>query len=252
MIALKSKKEIEQLALGGAILGRILKELVKAAQPGVTGQALDTKARQLIAAAGSAPAFLGYGAPEHVPFPAALCVSINAVVVHGVPTAEPFQEGDIVGLDLGLMYKGLYVDAARTVGIGNISPEARQLLQVTRAALDRGILQAENGHTVGDIGHAIQEYVENHGLGVVRSLVGHGVGYAVHEDPPVPNYGRSKSGPKLAEGLVIAIEPMVTIGDPAVTTGTDDWTIVTASGELSAHEEDTIAITAAGPRVLTR
>lgn len=251
MIALKSKEDIQKLAEGGAILGRILKELVEMAQPGVTGQELDAKARQLIAAAGTKPAFLGYGPPDHPPFPAALCVSINSAVVHGIPTDAPLSSGDVVGLDLGLVYKGMFLDAARTVAIGPVSAEAGRLMAVTKEALRQGIAAARVGNTLGDIGQAVQSYVEGQGFGVVRALVGHGVGYDVHEDPPVPNWGRAGKGLKIQAGLVIAIEPMVTIGDPAVAAGQDDWTIVTASGNLAAHEEHTVAVTAAGPQILT-
>jgi methionyl aminopeptidase len=252
MIRHKSAREIELLAQGGAILGKILDTLASKTAVGVTGAELDNLARELIAAHNCTPAFLGYGPKGNPPFPAALCVSVNDTVVHGIPNAIPFAAGDIVGLDLGLIYQGLYLDAARSVAVGRVSDEVTQLLTVTREALQRGIAAAQVGNRVGDISHAVQEYVEGRGFGVVRALVGHGVGYGVHEDPPVPNFGRAHSGPVLEEGLVIAIEPMVTIGDPEVVSGEDEWAILTASGLVSAHEEDTVAITAAGPKVLTR
>lgn len=251
-IKLKSPKEIEILAEGGARLARILDALVAQAVPGATGQALDAMARSLIASGGDKPAFLGYGTPPHRPFPAALCVSVNAGLVHGVPTEAAFSEGDIVKLDLGLVYKGMYLDSARTVAVGKISARAQHLMKTTREALRLGIEAARPGNTIGDIGAAVQRYAEGEGLGIVRSLVGHGVGHAVHEEPAVPNFGRAGQGLVLEVGLVIAIEPMVTIGDPAVVTAADGWTVETASGNLSAHEEHTVAVTAQGPRVLTK
>lgn len=252
MVRLKTKKEIELLAEGGRLLGELLNRLVAEVKPGVTGQKLDQLAQQWVREAGVKPSFLGYGPGGSEPFPAALCVSVNNAVVHGLPNNEPFKEGDIVGLDLGIVYKNLYLDAARTVAVGKISDEAEQLLLVTREALRLGIAAAKLGNTLGDIGFAVQEYVEAEGYGVVRQLVGHGVGYAVHEEPQVPNFGKAGKGLKLEEGLVIAIEPMVTVGNPLVSTAKDGWTVVTKDGSLAAHEEDTVAITNRGTRVLTR
>jgi methionyl aminopeptidase len=232
-------------------LGTILNDLVDRATPGMTGKELDIRARELITQAGAVPAFLNYAPKGQSPFPAALCVSVNDGLVHGLPNDIPFAEGDVVGLDLGLVLKGMYVDSARTVAIGTVSDEVKRLMSVTKQALERGIAAAQVGNTTGDIGHAVQEFLEAAGFGVVRQLVGHGVGHAVHEEPQVPNFGRPHSGTKLPSGLVIAIEPMVTIGDPAVTTGKDGWTVVTADGSLSAHEEHTVAVTENGPRILT-
>lgn len=252
MVRRKSKAEIETLAAGGRLLGELLNRLVAEVKPGVTGKQLDQLAQQWIKEAGAKPSFLGYGSGDGKPFPAALCVSVNDAVVHGLPNDKPLKAGDIVGLDLGIIYKNLYLDAARTVAVGKISDDAEQLLLVTREALRLGIAAAKLGNTIGDIGWAVQEYVEAEGYGVVRQLVGHGVGYAVHEEPQVPNFGVAGKGLKLEEGLVIAIEPMVTAGNPLVSTAADGWTVVTKDRSLSAHEEDTVAITASGPRVLTR
>jgi methionyl aminopeptidase len=251
MIRLKSPKEIERLAEGGAILASILDELSREAKAGVTPRWLDGRARDLIKKHGTQPAFLNYAPRGHKPFPAALCVSVNHAVVHGLPSDVPLAEGDIAGLDLGIVYKELYLDSARTVGIGTISSEARRLIDVTQRALALGIEQARVGNRVGDIGSAVQRYVEGQGFEVVRSLVGHGVGYSVHEDPQVPNYGVAGEGVRLEEGLVIAIEPMVTIGSAEIITGSDGWTVETKGGGLAAHFEHTIAVTGSGPRVLT-
>lgn len=251
MISLKNELEIKVLAEGGAILAQVLDVLAQEAVVGVTGRQLDERARELLYAHGTAPSFLGYGSRGQAPFPAALCVSVNEAVVHGLPNDRVFQEGDIVKLDLGLIYKGMYLDSAHTVLIGSASAEAKKLRDVTREALNVGIEAAHYGNTTGDIGAAVQEYVEGHGFGVVRQLVGHGVGHAVHEEPPVPNFGKAGKGTKLSVGLVIAIEPMVTAGNPAVVTAADGWTVKTDDGSLAAHEEHTVAITKDGPRVLT-
>lgn len=246
MVKLKTPEEIEKLAEGGKLLHYVLTELEALAKPGATGKQLDEHARKLIAELGARPAFLGYKG-----FPATACVSVNDAVVHGLPTDKPFQEGDLVGIDVGLIYHGLYTDSARTVGVGKITPESRRLLDVTKEALRLGIAAAQVGSTTGDIGAAVQTYVEGNGFGVVRQLVGHGVGHAVHEAPSVPNFGTLGAGHTLQEGLVIAIEPMVTMGDPGVETAEDKWTVVTRAGSPAAHFEHTVAVTADGPRILT-
>lgn len=251
MVRPKSPAEIEILSQGGAILASILDELSRETQVGADGVQLDRRARDLIEKYSAQPSFLGYAPPGQPGFPAALCVSVNQAVVHGLPTREPFKEGDIVGLDLGIRYKGMFLDSARTVPVGTISPKARRLLTATKSALAAGIGAAQVANTVGDIGAAVQRCVEDQGFSVVRQLVGHGVGYAVHEDPKVPNYGVKGRGLKLKAGLVLAIEPMVTVGDPAVTTAQDGWTVITADGGLAAHEEHTVAILPEGPRILT-
>lgn len=246
MIKLKTAEEIEALATGGKLLFQLLEELEQMTKPGITGKQLDEHARAVIAKMGARPAFLGYR-----DFPAAICVSVNDAVVHGLPTDKPFEEGDLVGIDAGLIFQGMYTDSARTVGVGRVSAESRRLLEVTQEALRRGIAAAQAGATTGDIGYAVQTYVEGEELGVVRQLVGHGVGHAVHEEPSVPNFGKPNSGHVLKENLVIAIEPMVTIGDPGVETASDNWTVVTKAGGPAAHFEHTVAITAGGPRILT-
>lgn len=240
------------MAAGGRILAKILARLEAAAVVGATGMTLEALAREMMRTNGVTASFLDYAPRGHRPYPAATCVSVNDGVVHGLPNDVPFKPGDVVGIDCGIQYQGLYLDSALTVGIAPLNRSARQLLTVTREALRRGIKAAQPRATVGDIGAAVQRYVEGEGLSVIRALVGHGVGYAVHEPPPVPNVGQPGEGVTLEPGLVIAIEPMVTYGDPAVAEGKDGWTVVTASGQLAAHFEHTVAVTEAGPRVLTR
>lgn len=252
MIRLKTPLEIERLATGGALLAAILDQLCGEARAGVTPRQLDARARELTAAAGVRPSFLNYAPKGSRPYPAALCVSVNHAVVHGLPNDVPLAEGDVAGIDLGLVYEGLYLDSARTVGVGRVSQEAQRLMAVTREALQRGMAQARAGQTIGDIGAAVQSYVEANGYSVVRALVGHGVGFAVHEDPRVPNFGTPGSGIRLAEGLVIAIEPMVTVGGAEVVTADDGWTVQTKGGGLAAHEEHMVAVTKSGPRILTQ
>ncbi len=252
MLRPKKPEEIETLAAGGAVLAEILDALSAAVKPGVTSHELDMVARALIQQRGARPSFLGYAPKGRRGFPAALCVSVNEAVVHGLPTGVPFVEGDIVGLDLGIVYRGLYLDSAHTVPVGKVSDAAQRLLEVTSRALAIGIEAAGVDKTTGDIGAAIQRYVEGSGFAVVRALVGHGVGYSVHEEPAVPNYGVPGQGVRLVEGLVIAIEPMVAQGSAEVLTAEDGWTVKTAGGGLAAHEEHTVLVTATGPRVLTR
>ncbi|HBE90197.1 MAG: type I methionyl aminopeptidase [Candidatus Andersenbacteria bacterium RIFCSPHIGHO2_12_FULL_46_9] len=252
MIRLKSRQDIEKLVEGGKILAEVLEALVDEVKVGRTSRELDAIARRLIWEQGCVPSFLNYAPGGYAPFPAALCVSVNDVVVHGLPSDEVFREGDLVGLDLGLIYQNKYfLDSARSVGVGHINKTTQQLLKVTERALDRGIESAQIGHRIGDISHAVQEYAERNGFEVVRQLVGHGVGFAVHEPPQVPNFGKVGTGEMLKEGLVIAIEPMISIGDPDIETGEDGWSVRVKTGNLTAHFEHTIAITSEGPRVLT-
>ncbi len=253
MIKLKTIQDIERLAEGGRILAQVLERVAQAARVGVTPITLDQLARDLITQAECVPSFLNYAPGGHDPFPAALCVSVNEAVVHGLPNSISLQNGDVVGLDLGLIYqKKYYLDSALTVIVGEGSAEATQLLEVTRKSLELGIAAAQVGNTTGDIGAAVQEYVEGHGYGIIRQLVGHGVGFAVHEEPKVPNFGKAGSGTTLKPGLVIAIEPMVSIGDPSVETGSDGWSVIVSTGNLTAHFEHTVAITDSGPRILTQ
>lgn len=248
MIRKKNQTEIERLATAGHLLGLILDTLISKASIGTTGNALNAIAEQMIVDAGAAPVFKGYGEP---PFPASICISVNEQVVHGIPNDVPFKDGDIVSIDAGLSLNGWIVDSARTVGIGIIAAEYQRLMNITVDALQAGVAQARIGNTTGDIGHAVQSFVENEGFEVVRKLVGHGVGFELHEEPQVPNFGIAGSGVKLEEGMVIAIEPMVTIGSPNVVTSNDGWSIVAVSGKPAAHEEHTVAITKDGPQILT-
>lgn len=249
----KSPAEISVLAEGGAILRRALEAVADAAQPGVTGRELDRCAEHALRARGAAPSFKGYHGGDTRAFPASLCVSVNNAIVHGLPDDTPLTAGDVVGLDLGARYKGLFTDTATTIIVGGRgAPEAERLIAVTREALAAGIAAAQVGATVGDIGAAVQRVVEHAGFAAVRDLTGHGVGYAVHEAPRVPNVGRPGQGERLVEGLVLAIEPMVIASrNHQVRVAADGWTVLSAHDALTAHEEHTVAMTEAGPRVLT-
>ncbi|MGC8784579.1 MAG: type I methionyl aminopeptidase [Armatimonadota bacterium] len=247
MIVIKSPAEIEKIRAAGRLLARILRTLSESITPGVTTTAdLDALAAILVKEAGGRAAFKGY-----MGYPAHICTSVNQQVVHGLPSNRVLMSGDILSIDMGVELDGYYADAAITVPIGEITPEARRLLDITRQALYVGIDQAQVGKRIGDIASAIQKFVERHGYSVVRELVGHGVGRKIHEDPPVPNYGKPGSGPVLREGMTLAIEPMVNQGKPQVNCLSDKWTIVTEDGKLSAHFEHTVAITRKGPLILT-
>jgi methionyl aminopeptidase len=251
---LKSAKEIEILREGGRRHAQILSELATLVKPGVSTYTLEEHALSMIKAMGDKPAFLGYqpaGAPR--PYPAALCVSINNEIVHGIPNEVErlLEEGDLVSLDLGLVHHGLITDAAITVAVGAIDDEARKLLHITKLALEAGIKAAQPGKNVGDIGFAITQVVKGSPFTLAVDLAGHGVGYKVHEEPFVPNFGEEGKGEKLVPGLVIAIEPMVNIGKSAIKMLDDGYTIVTKDGSRSAHFEHTIAITAEGNIILT-
>lgn len=252
-LGVKPPADIAILRAGGRELARILEALAMAARPGVSTRSLDRLARDLIRDARGEPAFLNYrpaGAPS--PFPAALCVSINDEVVHGLPSDRLLAEGDLVGLDLGLKYQGFFTDMAVTVAIGAVSPAARALLEITRAALAAGIAASRSGATTGDIGHAIVTAIpDRQKYGIVRELGGHGVGYQVHEPPEIPNFGKRGEGARLEPGLVVAIEPMVTIGNGAIVTADDGWTVKTKKGGLSAHFEHTVLVTDDEPEILT-
>ena len=256
MIRLKSKQEIEKLREGGLILGTILEALARLAEPGVNTEVLEKEALRRIKAANGQPSFKGYKIFKNDKgFPSALCVSINEDVVHGAAVPGKFlKNGDIVGLDIGMKYKELYTDTAVTVAVGEINAAARKLLDVTKQCLQLGISQARPGNTIRDIARAVQINAESNGFGVVRELVGHGVGYAVHEDPQVPNFdSREKTvmDIKLAPGLVIAIEPMLTLGGWKVKNGADGFALATADSSLSAHFEHTVAIVEGGNIVIT-
>jgi methionyl aminopeptidase len=248
MIRLKSKGELDAIAEAGIIVGETLALVAEMALPDVSTGSLDTAAEEVIRSRkGATPAFKGlYG------FPATLCTSVNHEVVHGIPSQERHLEaGDILSVDVGVRLDGFFADAAVTLPIGQVSAETHRLLDVTEEALEIGIQQTRVGNRLGDLGAAIQARVEDAGFSVIRELVGHGVGEAPHEEPQVPNYGTPGRGPKMEEGLVIAIEPMVNMGHRGIRTLKDGWTVVTADGGLSAHFEHTVAVTANGPRVLT-
>lgn len=248
MIRKKTSTEIRQLEKAGYLLAQVLDRLTQEVRVGQTGTSLNAIAEAMITSAGAEMVFKGYGDP---PFPACICVSINDQVVHGIPNNIPFQDGDVVSIDAGLSLGGMIVDSARTVGVGNVTAQHRRLMSVTREALSRGIAMAIVGNTTGDIGHAVQSYVEKEGFEVVRKLVGHGVGYELHEEPQVPNFGKAGTGTILEENMVIAIEPMVTIGSHEVTTAPDGWSIIAASGKPAAHEEHTVVVTSGKPKVVT-
>ncbi len=255
MIHIKSPEEIEIMRRGGKILAEIIKKLSEAVVPGIATKDLDKLASELVFSYGTKPAFLGYGG-----FPATVCISVNDEVVHGVPSARVLKQGDIIGIDMGIIYQGLNLDSAVTVPVlGNMThgqwakenPQLDKLLRVTREALSIGIKQARAGSRVGEIGHAVQEFVEKNGFSVVRDLVGHGIGKKLHEDPQVPNYGNPTDGPELTEGMTIAIEPMVNVGDWHVKIGHDGFTYQTHDGSYSAHFEHTILISRKNAEILT-
>jgi methionyl aminopeptidase len=246
MIILKSKSEIEKMAVACRIVAEVLEILVHAVRPGLTTLELDALAERNIRSRGGVPAFKGYRG-----FPNTLCVSLNEQVVHGIPSKRQLRAGDIIGLDLGAKWEGYYGDAAVTVPVGPIPADTQCLLNTTREALSLGVKAVEPGKHLSDISHVIQRYAESHGYSVVRAFVGHGIGTALHEEPQVPNFGPPGRGPRLKPGMVLAIEPMVNVGHADVETLEDGWTVVTADGQLSAHFEHTIAITEEGPQILT-
>jgi methionyl aminopeptidase len=246
-VELKSQDEIALMREAGRIVAEILDALEKAVAPGVSTWELDQLSERLIFEKGARPAFKGYKG-----FPACLCTSINSEVVHGIPSRKRrLQTGDLLKLDFGVVYRGYFGDAARTVPVGKVSAEARALLTATRESLEAGIRAAVAGNHIGDIGHAVQTHVEARGYAVVRDFVGHGIGRKLHEEPQIPNYGTPGSKEKLRPGMVLAIEPMVNVGTWEVETLDDDWTAVTLDGKLSSHWEHTVLVTEQGPEVLT-
>lgn len=248
MIQLKSPREIDIMARGGAILAATVALLERETRAGMSTADLDKIAEEFIRShAGATPAFKGL-----YNFPASICTSINHEIVHGIPSKKRvLREGDLVSIDIGVQLEGYFTDSATTVPVGKVSEESEKLLRVTREALYAGIQQATPENHLGDIGHAIQKVVEAAGFTVVRDLVGHGIGVDFHEDPQVPNYGKPKRGTRLTPGLTIAIEPMVNIGSPDTRTMPDRWTVVSIDGSRSAHFEHTVAVTETGPRILT-
>jgi methionyl aminopeptidase len=246
VIIKKSPEEIERMAAAGAILVRTMNLLAGKVRPGVTTRELDEAAEKFIRSQGAEPAFKGYRG-----FPGSICTSPNSMIVHGIPGAYKLGRGDLLSVDIGVVLDGWVADAARTFAVGPITPIATKLLTTTEEALHLGVGQTRPGNHLGDISHAIQQHVEAAGLSIVRSLVGHGIGRSMHEEPQIPNYGDPGSGVLLEEGMVLAIEPMVTAGRHGVRVGEDHWAIYSQDGSLAAHFEFTVAVTADGPRILT-
>jgi len=246
MIIRKSEREIEIMRKAGSIVAQTHALLAEKVAPGITTGELDKIAEEFILSKGGKPAFKGYQG-----FPSTLCVAVNEEVVHGFPGKRVLEEGDIIGMDLGVLIDGFYGDSAYTLAVGEVSDQAQNLLKVTKESLYKGIEQAMEGNRLSDISHAVQEYVEAKDYSVVRRFVGHGVGRNLHEDPQIPNFGPAGRGPRLKEGMVLAIEPMINVGTHRVKILDDGWTVITADKELSAHFEHTVAITKDGPKILT-
>ena len=246
MIVCKSPAEIAKMRAASQLVAQVLEELAAMVAPGVSTADLDAAAESKVRAGGAEPAFKGYRG-----YPATLCASVNEQVIHGIPSKKPLQAGDIVSLDMGVKLNGYYGDSAVTVPVGGVGEDVSRLLLVTQEALERGIAQVKIGGRISDIGHAIQKHVEAHGFSVVREFVGHGIGASLHEEPQIANYGEPGRGPRLAEGMTLAIEPMVNMGRAGVKVLSDGWTAVTKDGSLSAHFEHTVAVTKDGPLVLT-
>jgi methionyl aminopeptidase len=246
MIVKKSPEQIDQMAVAGEILVRCLRMLTSKARAGVTTGDLDAAAEKFIRSQGATPAFKGYRG-----FPGSICASPNSMVVHGIPGDYECKRGDVLSIDVGVVKDGWVADAAMTVPIGEVTPEARKLLEVTKAALFAGVEQMQPGNHLGDVSAAIQKTAEIEGLSIIRTLVGHGIGREMHEEPQVPNFGEPGRGPLLEEGTVLAIEPMVNAGGPLVRSGDDGWAVYSEDGSLAAHFEFTVAVTADGPRILT-
>jgi methionyl aminopeptidase len=252
MIIRKSPREIEKIGKAGALVAETIAHVGSLIAPGVTTGELDDAAGAFIRERGGIPTSEGYGgAGSRAPYPRAICISPNEVVVHGIPGSYEIAEGDLITVDVGVTLDGYIADSAYTFGVGDVEPEDQRLLDVAQDALAAGIEQARIGNHVGDISRAVQTVVEGGGFAVVRSLVGHGVGRHYHEDPHIPNFGVPGRGPRLSEGMTIAIEPMITAGSSEVVVHEDGWTITTDDGSMSAHFEHTVAITADGPRILT-
>lgn len=246
-VTIKSAREIELMREAGKILAKTHEELAKAIKPGISTMDIDRLGEKIIRSYGCIPSFKNYNG-----YPASICVSVNDEVVHGIPNSRRIlQEGDIVSLDAGVIYKGYHSDAARTYGVGKISPEAEKLIEVTRQSFFEGIKYAKAGNHLNDISSAIQAYAESFGFSVVRDLVGHGIGEHLHEDPEVPNFAQRRKGIKLVPGMTLAVEPMINAGRLDVAWLDDDWTVVTEDGSLSAHYENTILICEDGPEILS-
>ncbi|MCX7914432.1 MAG: type I methionyl aminopeptidase [Thermodesulfovibrionales bacterium] len=253
MISIKSKAEIELMKKSGEILAQALEKMKESVKPGVTTGELDRIVEDFIRSNGAIPSFKGYkGLPGAVDYPGSICASVNDEVVHGIPGLRELKDGDIISVDIGVYLNGYHADAARTFPVGNISEEAQKLIDVTRQSFYEGIKHAVDGNRIIDISIAIQDYVENNGFSVVREYVGHGIGKEMHEAPQIPNYRTRERGPRLQPGMTLAVEPMVNTGKYFVKLLENKWTVVTADGSLSAHYENTIAITDAEPIILTK
>jgi len=246
VIIIKSDMEIEYMRNAGRVVAETLAMLEKVIKPGITTAEIDKLAEEFIVSRGAKPSFKGYGG-----FPASICASVNDIVIHGFPSDRVLKDGDIISVDCGAILNGYHGDAARTFPVGNISDKAQKLIDVTKESFFKGIEKATVGNRLTDISAAVQKHVESFGYSVVRDFVGHGIGRSLHEDPQVPNYGAAGKGPKLVQGMVLAIEPMVNIGSYKVKIKPDGWTVVTSDGSLSAHYENTVAITTNGPEILT-
>ena len=247
MIIRKSDRELDIMKKAGNVVAQTHELLAEKIEPGITTQEIDQLAEEFILKQGAKPAFKGYQG-----FPGTVCVAVNEQVVHGIPNSRQLKSGDIIGLDIGAIVEGYYGDAAQTVAVGQVSDEAQKLLSVTKESLFKGIEQVQVNNRLSDISNSIQKHAEHAGYSVVRNFVGHGIGSEMHEDPQIPNFGPSGRGPRLKEGMVLAIEPMINVGGYQVDTLDDGWTVVTRDGELSAHFEHTVAVTKSGPRILTQ
>ena len=253
-ITIKSRRDLNMMVEAGQIVARAKANMMKAAEPGIETRELDAIAEKTIRKLGAVPSFKGYNPGMSMPyaFPATICASLNEEIVHGIPSRRRLKDGDILSVDVGAFYGGVHGDSAFTVGIGEISEERQRLMDATRESLDRGIARVRVGGRIGDISNAIQRYAEGLGYHLVKQYVGHGIGYAMHEDPQVPNYGKAGNGALIRKGMGLAIEPMLNIGTSETKVLEDGWTVSTADGSLSAHFEDTIIITDEGPVVTTR
>ena len=252
MIIIKSKREIDCLRRSNQVVASVFREIKKMVRPGITTWELDREGERLIRARGGIPAFKGYKPPGYrSEFPASMCISVNEEVVHGIPGPRKLEEGDIVSLDVGVLLDGYYGDAAATLPVGNVSKEAKRLMEVAERALYLGIEKAKVGNRLSDISHCIQAYAEGNGFSVVRDFVGHGIGKSLHEDPQIPNFGPPHQGPRLRQGMIFALEPMINAGTWQIMRLGDEWTVVTADGKLSAHFEHSIALTDGDPEILS-
>jgi len=251
VISLKSAREIEIMKRANLIVAEVLQELKRQVAPGVTTLDLDAIAEEMTLKKGAIPAFKGYNVAGRI-YPRCLCASVNDEIVHGIPSNRVLREGDIIGLDYGVIYEGFYGDSAITVGVGKVNAQAQRLMDVTEQSLYKGIEQLHDGKRLGDLGSVVQKIAEDAGFSVVRAFVGHGIGKKLHEEPPVPNYGEPDRGLRLKEGMVLAIEPMVNAGSHEVEIKEDGWTAVTKDGSLAAHFEHSVAITKSGPVILSQ